>query len=267
MNAKERKRMRKKVLAIILVLTVVLMAAFISGCGSSESSSSGSSGSNSGNSTPNESEKPQEEPEEKVEEVAWEEGEPVITVWTNSIGSRWIQVMVPVTNTGTKNLYSDSVTLDIEDAEGHLIDTMDLLSFYPQVLQPGETGWVYEETTLESESDPAKVITHIDFSEATVDCIRFEVSDLDIRGDDFGDITVTGRIENATDEEQTMIDVVVFLYDANDMMIGKASDLVSSLKAGEKMGFSANSFALPDSVDVNAVARYEVVAYPYQFQW
>ena len=263
--------MRKRLLIVVLILMVVLTSALVSGCGESGSSSNDNSGSSSGSTSSSDAEEEQEqeetEPEAKVEDVAWEVGEPIFTVWTDSIDSRWIQVMVPVTNTGAKNLYYDEVQLDIEDAEGHLIESMDLLSFYPQIIQPGETGWVYEETTFESESEPGNVITHIDFSEAKAECIRFDVSDLDIRGDEYGGITVTGRVENTTDEEQSMIEIVAFLYDENNILIGRASDTLSSLKAGEKVGFSATSFSLPDSVSFEAIANYEVVAYPFQFQW
>ena len=266
--------MKNKKFVVIMILIIALATMALSACGSSDSGSSSNSSSSSSNSSSSSSNSGAEnnssnnaEPEEKVEDVAWEVGEAIINVWTNSIESKWIQVMVPVTNTGAKNLYFNSAKLDVEDESGHLLESMDYLSFYPEVLQPGETGWVYEETTFENEGAPANVIPHLDFDEATVDCIRFNISDLDIRGDEYGDITVTGRIENNTDEEQTMINVVAFLYDENDMLIGMATTLEDSLKPGDKMGFSATSFSLPDSVNMDLIARYEVMAYPFQLQW
>lgn len=264
--------MKNKKTVVIIVLIIALAVMALSACGSSDSgsssSSSSSSTSNSSSSSSVESNSSSNaEPEEKVEDVAWEVGDAIINVWTDSIESKWIQVMVPVTNTGSKNLYFNSAKLDVEDETGHLLESMDYLSFYPEVLQPGETGWVYEETTFENEGEPANVIPHIDFDEATVDCIRFNISDLDIRGDEYGDITVTGRVENNTDEEQTMINVVAFLYDENDMLVGMATTLEDSLKPGDKIGFSATSFSLPDSVNVDRIAKYEVMAYPFQLQW
>lgn len=252
----------KSIRIVIFLLLVALIMGVLAGCGSSESSSGSSS---SGGGSTNDSEEAEEV--EEVEEVAWEEGEPYFITWENSIGSRWIQVIVPVLNTGTKNLYYDSVKLDLEDEAGHLIDSLDSLSFFPQIIQPGEVGYVYEETTLDTDAEVGNIITHIDFSEAKVDCIRFDISDLDIRDDGYGDITVTGRVENNTEEEETMVEIVALLFDENDVLIGKAGDLVSSLKAGEKTGFSATSFALPDTVTVDQVANYIVVAYPFQFQW
>jgi predicted glycoside hydrolase/deacetylase ChbG (UPF0249 family) len=51
--------------------------------------------------------------------------------------------------------------------------------------------------------------------EATVDCIRYETSDVTISDEEFGGIKVTGRVENTTDEDGSLVVVAVFLYDEN----------------------------------------------------
>ena len=267
--------MKKKIIVVLMVFALCIGVLAACGGGSNSGSNGGSNGGSSGSSDNNSSneakpteenkEEPKEEPKDK-DKVEWAVGDPIFNLWTDSIGSQWIQVMVPVSNTGSTNLYFESATLDIEDESGHLIDTLDYLSFYPEVLQPGETGWVYEETTFEGDSEPENIIHHLSFSKAKVECIRFEVSDTDIKEDSFGDIEVTGRVENKTDKDETFVNVVALFYDAGGMLIGTAFDYID-VKAGEKIGFSASTFSMPDSVTLDAIAEYVVLAYPTQFQW
>ena len=77
----------------------------------------------------------------------YEVGNSSAEVWTNSIGTKWIKVVVPIKNTGSENLYISPCTIDIENSEGNLEDTLSLVSAYPQVVKPGETAYYYEETT------------------------------------------------------------------------------------------------------------------------
>lgn len=208
-------------------------------------------------------------PENSVQGASWETGEGKVLVSEDSIGSVWAQIAVPVENTGSVNLYLGSGTMDLEDADGHLVESLSMVSVYPQVLKPGETSWYFEESTLdEKPSSDLKVVPHVDVEEATVDCIRYETSDVTISDEEFGGIKVTGRVENTTDEDGSMVEVVVFLYNENGDFIGNIyTYLDGDLAAGDKIGFSASSFA--DVADLTAadVADYKVYAYPTQFQF
>lgn len=214
----------------------------------------------------NKEETPQEN---SVQGASWETGEGKVLVSEDSIGSVWAQIAVPVENTGSVNLYLGSGTMDLEDADGHLVESLSMVSVYPQVLKPGETGWYFEESTLdEKPSSDLKVVPHVDVEEATVDCIRYETSDITISDEEYGGIKVTGRVENTTDEDGSMVEVVVFLYNENGDFIGNIyTYLDGDLAAGDKIGFSASSFA--DVADLTAadVADYKVYAYPTQFQF
>lgn len=207
--------------------------------------------------------------ENSTEGASWETGNGTVLVSEDSIGSVWVQTAVPVENTGSVNLYLGSGTMDLEDADGHLVESLSLVSVFPQVLKPGETAWYFEESTLdEMPSSELNVVPHVDVKEATVDCIRYETSDVTISDEDFGGIKVTGRVENTTDEDGSMVEVVAFLYDENGDFIGNIyTYLDGDLAAGDKIGFSASSFA--DVADLTAadVADYKIYAYPTQFQF
>ena len=72
-------------------------------------------------------------------------------VYKNSIGSVWVHAIVQLENTGTDPLYLSSSTIDLEDADEHLVKTLDLVSAYPEVLLPGETALLVEDTTLDED--------------------------------------------------------------------------------------------------------------------
>ena len=199
----------------------------------------------------------------------WEVGQGKALTYTDSIGSTWVQIMVPVTNTGDRNLYMGSGTMDLEDASGHLVDSKSLVPFFPEVLAPGETGWYYEETTLDSAvNSELSVVPHVDIKEAKVECIRYEASDIAFTDEKFGGLKATGRITNATDEDGSLVHVVVFLFDAGENLVGQTYTILDGdLKAGESMGFSTSTFGTNDAVNVDTVTGYRLFAYPEQFQF
>ena len=189
--------------------------------------------------------------------------------FTNSIGTNWVQIICPVTNTGTKNLYLSAGTMDLEDAEGHLVDSESLVSVFPEVIKPGETAYYYEETTLD-EGMPMElnVLPHVKVKEAKVEPIRYETSEISVVNDDFTGIKITGRVENKTEEDGKLVYVTAFLYDADNTMIASAfTILTDDLAAGDKIGFSMSAFSIPDYITAESVDHCEVFAYPQQFQF
>ena len=222
-----------------------------------------------------EAETPAEEAQEAAAEkdsaegAAWETGEGKVVIGEDSIGSVWVQAAVPVKNTGSVNLYMSAGTIDLEDADGHLVESLSLVPAYPEVLKPGETGWYFEETTLDqTPSSDLKAVPHVDVREASVNCIRYEISDVTITDDEFGDIKVTGRVENTTEEEGSMVQVAVLLYDEQEDLIGAMNTyLDENLAAGDKIGFSTSSLVNVQDLTADDIADSKIYAYPTQFQF
>ena len=199
----------------------------------------------------------------------WAVGQGRVLTYTDSINTTWAQVSVPVTNTGDRNLYLGAGTMDLEDAGGHLVDSLSLVGFYPQVLAPGETGWYYEETTLDSvPSSELTVVPHVDIKEATVECIRYEASDLSFADEEFGGIKATGRITNTTTADGSLVYVVLFLFDSEENLVGQTFTILDGeLKAGDTIGFSTQTFGSNDAINVDSITGYRLFAYPEQFQF
>lgn len=199
-------------------------------------------------------------------EVVYQKG----TVYHDSIGMTWVQVVVQIENTGSVPLYLKSSSADLENSEGKLVKTMPLLSIYPTVLQPDETALLVEQTMLDDDPgvEELNVIPHLEIAKAKVECIRYNVSDLSLENEQYGSIKMLGRVENNTDKVESMVYVVANLYDTNHKGIGQLfTILTNDLKPGEKIGFTLSCLSAPDSLTVESVASYEVFAFPLQYQF
>lgn len=262
---------------VVALLVCMMMAASVCACSSSSSSATEPAPAEQEaveeevKEEAAEAEEPAPEPEPEAEAAgpAWEVGEGKTVVWTDSIGTVWCQIIVPVTNTGSENLYLSTGTMDLEDESGHLVDSRSMVSAFPEVLQPGETGVYYEEASLDIDvSTKLTVIPHVKVDKAKVDCIRYEVSDLELKNEEYGGVTLTGRVANTTNEEGVLVYITVVYYDANNEIVATAFTILSdNLAAGDKIGFSAPTFSVPDSVKTDIIDHYEVFSYPTQYQF
>lgn len=239
----------------------LLLALLLTACGSSQPKSSEE------NATP--IPEAAESQTSEVNDVAYEITCSNAKTWTNSIGSTCVQTIVEITNTGSKNLYLGSGSYDLENPDGSLVSAKSMVSAFPDVIAPGEKGYMYEETTLDNYSGDGNlnVLPRPDVKEAKVDLIRYNVTDLSVSDGTYG-INVMGRVENTSDKEGSLVYVVAFFYDENDTLIGSAFTMLTEKFApGAKIGFEFSSFSLPDDVSVKNIKNTTVYAYPTQLQF
>lgn len=194
-----------------------------------------------------------------------------VTLWTRHSDSQWMQVVVPIRNTGEKKLYIDKGSYDIEKADGSLIGVESYVPAYPQVLAPGEVGYLYQTTVLDEvlEEDPV-IVPHADIKEATVDLIRYEVTDVNISTGKYGAIKAVGRVKKPSDagEDSMYIYIAMALYDKDGRVIDVLNTIIADeLAAGEQMAFELNSLFIHDQISADMVAGYDVWAYPAQVQF
>lgn len=258
----------KKALSIILAAALMLSLCACGGDSPSESTEK-SNGDGSTVSTPVEDVKEPEEP--KNDEEAYEITYSNARTYTNSIGTTWVQSIVEITNTGNSNLYLSTGAYDLEDSSGALVAAQTMVSTYPSVLAPGEKGYMYEETTLDEYDGNGEltILPRPDVKKATVDLVRYNISDLNVSNDTFGGVKVSGRVENQTSEKTDgMVYIVAFFYDENETPIGSAfTILTEDIDAGAKIGFELSGFSLPDDVTAEAISDTVVYSYPLQYQF
>lgn len=254
--------MKSKVFILTLVLSLLLV-----GCGGSEPSASPASEPAAElTAAPTPEPTPEHTPEP---EAKWEIVSQSFKSWPGLVGAD-AQGIVLVKNTGDLNLYLDSGIFDLEAADGSLLCTTEYVAAYPQVLQPGETGWYYEDSmfNLDEPAEGAVIAPRLPIKEATVECIRFPVSDVKVEFDStYKRLTLLGRVENTSDAEQPMIYVAAMLYGENDAPLGAIFSIAKDVPAGEKAGFDQMALGIPEDITEEDIVRIETIAWLNQWQF
>ena len=117
--------------------------------------------------------------------VLYEVGNSTVDLWTDSIGSKWMKIAIPVKNTGTADLYLGSASADIETSTGTLLKTESYITGFPQYIKPGETGYYYVATSRDFTETDIRVVPHVDVRKATNDVIRYDISEVTLSEDSF----------------------------------------------------------------------------------
>ena len=177
--------------------------------------------------------------------------------------------LVEVKNVGSKNIYIKDAQFDIEDADGHLIQTDTMISDCPDVILPGECGYLYNSfgSSMESVTDPDSVRLSPHYTVKTTDKTPhvFPVSDTSVKDDMFGK-TVVGRLTNDTDEEVSYIYVNVLYYNSAGECVGVGGTSVTSVAAGDTKSFEISGIGAPNGYG-DDLADYKVIATEMFFGW
>ena len=83
---------------------------------------------------------------------SYEIGTPVVETYTytSTYWSRnFIRAYAPITNTGETLIAIGPTTMDVFDGEGAKMQTLEFFDCYPNILRPGETAYIHEETVYE----------------------------------------------------------------------------------------------------------------------
>ena len=253
-----RNRLLKVLFLIIAVCVFMAMA-----IGSGSSNTPAQQGTGTGASTNHES----NENPSKDDKVEYSVGETSVVVWTDSIGTKYVKVAVPVTNTGNVNLYLESSSIDLENPDGSLAQTVDYVSAYPQIIKPGETAYYFEETTYDgTATEGLKAVPHVKAEKSKVDIVRLEVSDLQIKTKEYFGACAMGRVLGTDQTAERSVYVVANFFDKDGKFLGHQIDiLLGGIPAGEKMGFETST--LSSRLAESDIASYDVVAFPYQYNW
>ncbi len=207
-------------------------------------------------------------------EMSYEITDTSFNYYTNSIGSVEFYGIVEVTNTGSKNIYLKDCTFDLEDNDGHLLQTESLfVSSCPDIIAPGEKGYFYNGIGANlldkgvSTDNGLKLVPHYKLVEATGEIINYDVTDTELRKDNFGGAKVTGRLTNNTDKDVSLFYVNVVFKDASGKALYITGTNVMDLTAGATVSFEVSSAGANDSVNFDDIADYEVVARKDYYQF
>lgn len=193
--------------------------------------------------------------------------------YQNSINRTEYYGFIEITNTGTKNIYLKDCTFDLEDNDGHLLQTDSLISSCPDIIAPGEKGYFYNNLISTSVDEGVsldngiKLCPTYKIEEAKGDIVEYAVSDTDMRSDDNGTIKVTGRVTNNTTEDDSLLYVNILLLDQNGKVLLITGTNVLDLTAGTTQSFEASTMFSDDTVKPEQVASYKVIARKTHYQF
>lgn len=203
-------------------------------------------------------------------DISYEITDTVFEHGKNSIGTHEYTGIVEITNNGKSNLYLKNCTFDLEDDNGHLLQTDDMISSCPDIIAPGEKGYFYNSYGSIDDGvsldNGLKFKPNVEIVKAKGDPVDYEVSDLSIIDDTFGP-KITGRIKNATDKDDSMIYVQVIFYDENNKVMAIEGTNVLDLKAGAQKSFDVSGIGLPENVKNGEYSKYEVLARATYYQF
>lgn len=189
-----------------------------------------------------------------------------VSTWTDSIGSTWYTAVVEVENTGTATIMLSNCSMDVEDAAGALIGTMDLGSSVPEILEPGEIGYYVETGTMDyTLPDGYQLAPHTKFAEHAAP-VRYPVSEVSLKDTDYFGVKAVCRVENNTDESISSPRVAVILLGADGHAVAQLLTYGDEIAPGEKMGVELGALSMPYSITADSVSGYVAYAEP-MFQW
>ena len=143
---------------------------------------------------------------DKKSEIKYEISDTGFEYYTNSLDMVEYYGYVELTNTGDCDIYLDDCKFDLEDNEGHLLQSDSFISSCPKVISPGEKGYFYNgvgSTYIDksiSFENGIKLVPQMKLKKATKKPASYPVSDISVSESDFGSIKVTGRVENTSDK-------------------------------------------------------------------
>ena len=160
--------------------------------------------------------------------------------WIDAINDAAVQVIVEVRNSGgswADLSASQDYTLFAKDGS---VTTTGSLTAYPEIIGPGQTGYLLDETSEDGGkvSDFNRADVSIDFSDAAGPGPTLTFGTVKTKVGYFGDgVDVTGTITNKSTDTIDSIAVAAVLFDSSKQPIGYNWNYVEKLGPGKLKGF------------------------------
>lgn len=189
-----------------------------------------------------------------------------LNVYRNRAEEFWGQVIAAVQNTGDAPIYLQDSTFHITDAEGKSLASDTTVSAYPQIVAPGETGYYYAETYLETESAEGLMLEFTpQVSVSAQQAVAYTVENPDLQDSRYGGMGLRVTLSNSTAQDTRHYCVAVLLFDAEGKLLGQFYDVPSvKVPAGGSAVLELSSYMLPDTVTKAEIADYRILAYELQ---
>jgi hypothetical protein len=210
------------------------------------------------------------------EKAQYEITRTTFTHYTNSISKEEYCGIIEIKNTGNAYIYLKDCTFDLEDDNGHLLQSDKMISVAPDVIAPGEYGYFFNDGYIDdtvSFDNGINLVPNftIEVAKKGKDAITdYEVSDLDIRDNDYGmGVKVTGRVTNNSSEDTSSIGVkvVAIFFDSDGEILDVRYIYADEMSAGGKTSFEISTMVGNTEISTDDVAEYKVIARNTYYNW
>ena len=189
------------------------------------------------------------------------------TLTVTEYGSSYVYAIAEVENTGNVDLYLSDAGFDLEDSNGKLLAQYSVVSVSPSIIHPGEKAYIYGYDVVDDTSITYVAVPTIKAAKSKIECVRLPISDDSISEDTFGTVEIVGRVENTTDESQSLVKVSVIFFDANGKAIAGSYTYPDEIQPGKKQTFSINTMDVTIDMPLSGIGHYELFAEPFSIQW
>ena len=100
----------------------------------------------------------------------------------------------------------------------------------------------------------------LDIQKTKKSVIKLQTSNVSLKETDSNNIIIRGNISNNTDKNLKDFQIVAFLYNEFDEMIGVAKSSYLNLDSGRNMNFDFSHYMMKNNIDSWDVKRYEIIA-------
>lgn len=194
-------------------------------------------------------------------------------IYRNMLDEINCYALVEIENTSAEDLYLGSAIFDFEDSSGKLLATYSsMISSDPDIIAPGEKGYFYcNMATLEGEIDEKTDYIFnptIKVERSKKEIIRYPITELSISESSLAPFTIIGRVENNTDEDESMLWISCILYRSDGTPIGVCGTNILDFTAGSKASFDLTAVYLTGlDIKLSDIDHYEVYACKTQYQF
>ena len=181
------------------------------------------------------------------------------------------KVHVPVTNNGNVNIYVGTSSVDIEDEDGNLKQSVNYMSCHPNVIRPGETAYVYDDVSYTGDSrENLHGVPHITIKDASsADGIRYEAGDIAFVDDATYGFQASGTVTNHGEAASGLIVIAVLVFDDDGAYYTTLFTYVyDDLEPGASATFSASDTDMlyrRSTFTKNDIGSYRAYAYEQEF--
>ncbi len=193
-------------------------------------------------------------------------------VFKNILGDWKYYALVEIENTGKTPIYMKNCIFDLEDPEGHLLQSDDFISDVPGWIAPGEKGYFYNfsGTTIQKEfpsEAELQLVAQITLVRAKNSAIRYDIFDTDISFSDESSFDITGRIKNHTNSDVDYLYIDCILLDKNGRALGIFGTSVTDLYANSTQSFQISNYLSSRQIDPDDISTYKLIAQEMYYQW